>query len=89
MTDHEWQVLGARLRRSRRMQDFTSDALAKKAGTTRNIISALENSRKPGVSLDVLVRIATALGVSLDYLVGRKDAESVEREPADAVLVAS
>lgn len=87
MTAQEWQILGARLRRTRRMQDVTAAALAEKAGTNRNMISALENTRKPGVSLDVVVRIAQVLGVSLDYLVGRKDAESVERQPAAVELV--
>jgi transcriptional regulator with XRE-family HTH domain len=82
MTEQEWQVLGARLRRIRRGQDLTSQALAEKAGTTRVTISALENRRKPGVSFAVVVRIAQVLGVSLDYLAGRKDDESVEIEPA-------
>ena len=82
MTDQEWQVLGSRLRRVRRAQDLTSKALAERAGTTRVTISALENRRKPGVSFDVLFRIADVLGVSLDYLAGRKDEESIKIEPA-------
>jgi transcriptional regulator with XRE-family HTH domain len=87
MTEQEWRVLGRRLRQVRRRQDLTSAALAAKAGTTRVTISALENTRKPGVSFDVLVRIAAVLGVSLDYLAGRKDDESVEFEPTAAALV--
>jgi transcriptional regulator with XRE-family HTH domain len=77
MTKQEWLVLGARLRQVRRRQDLTSEALAEKAGTTRATISALENTRKPGVSFQVVVRIAAVLGVSLDYLAGRKDEDSV------------
>jgi transcriptional regulator with XRE-family HTH domain len=77
MTEHEWRVLGTRLRQVRRRQDLTSEALAKKAGTTRVTISALENTRKPGVSFDVVVRIAGVLGVSLDYLAGRKDEDTI------------
>ena len=77
MTEHEWRVLGTRLRQVRRTHDLTSQALATKAGTTRVTISALENTRKPRVSFDVVVRIAQVLGVSLDYLAGRKDEESV------------
>jgi transcriptional regulator with XRE-family HTH domain len=73
MTKEEWHVLGKRLRQVRRMQDLTSQALATKAGTTRVTISALENTRKPGVSFDVVVRIAQVLNVSLDYLSGRKN----------------
>jgi transcriptional regulator with XRE-family HTH domain len=77
MTEQQWRVLGARLRQVRRRQDLTSEALAKKAGTTRVTISALENTRKPGVSFDVVARIAAVLGVSLDYLAGRKDDDTV------------
>ena len=83
MTEHEWRVLGTRLRQVRRRQDLTSQSLATRAGTTRVTISALENTRKPGVSFDVLFRIADVLGVSLDYLAGRKDDESVELEPTE------
>jgi transcriptional regulator with XRE-family HTH domain len=82
MTEQEWRVLGARLRQVRRRQDLTSEALAKKAGTTRVTISALENTRKPGVSFQVVVRIAQVLGVSLDYLAGRKDEDTVARPAA-------
>jgi transcriptional regulator with XRE-family HTH domain len=53
-------------------------------GTARETFSRLENTKKPLASFDVLVRIAEVLGVSLDYLAGRKDTEKVEREPADA-----
>jgi transcriptional regulator with XRE-family HTH domain len=77
MTEQEWPVLGGRLRRARRMQDLTSDALARQAGTTRAVISALEHARKPGISFAVLVRIAKVLGVSLDYLAGRKDDDTI------------
>ena len=87
MTDKEWRMLGARLRQVRRRQDLTSQALADKAGTTRVTISALENRRKPGVSFAVLYRIADVLGVSMDYLAGRTDDESVEQEPAAVDLV--
>lgn len=87
MTEQEWRILGTRLRQVRRRQDLTSEELATKARTTRVTISALENTRKPGVSFDVVVRIAGVLGISLDYLAGRKDDESVELEPAAAVSI--
>ena len=67
------------------MQDLTSEDLAREAGTTRATISALENTRKPRVSFDVVVRIAAVLGVSLDYLAGRKDREEIERVAAVGV----
>jgi transcriptional regulator with XRE-family HTH domain len=82
MTEQEWQVLGKRLRQVRRRHDLTSEQLATKAGTTRVTISALENTRKPRVSFDVVVRIAGVLGISLDYLAGRKEKEEIELLPA-------
>jgi len=77
MTEQEWRVLGERLRRVRRRHDLTSAQLAERAGTTRATISALENRRKLRVSFDVMARIAAVLGVSLDWLAGRKDEETV------------
>ena len=56
-------------------------------GTGRTTISRLENNKKPQVSFDVLFRIADALGVSLDYLAGRKDDESIKRLPIMPTLV--
>ena len=79
MTPQEWRVLGARLRQVRRQQDLTSEELAKKAGTTRILISALENTRKPRVSFDVVDRIAKALNISLDYLAGRKNEDTIAK----------
>src|SRR5262245_53976074 len=84
MTTKEWQLLGTRLRQVRRRLDLTSEALAKKAGTTRVTISALENTRKPRVSFDVVVRIAQVLNISLDYLAGRKDDDTIA-VPTDPV----
>lgn len=82
MTKEEWRVLGRRLRQVRRRLDLTSQELAEKAGTTRVTISALENTRKPGVSFDVVVRIARELNISLDYLAGRKDEDTIARPAA-------
>jgi transcriptional regulator with XRE-family HTH domain len=87
MTKEEWRILGTRLRQVRRRQDLTSEELAAKAGTTRVTISALENTRKPRISFDVVMRVASVLGISLDYLAGRKDDERVRREPAAVELV--
>ncbi len=66
----DWYLVGERVHLARRRRRLTSQQLATKAGTTRVTVSKLENARKPRVTLDVVVRIAKALGVSLDYLVG-------------------
>jgi transcriptional regulator with XRE-family HTH domain len=70
-------LLGERLHTIRRRRGLTLKELARRAGTSYVGISKLEHGQKPQVSLDVVVRLAEVLGVSLDYLVGRKDDEEV------------
>ena len=86
MDDRAWQLLSERLHTIRRRRGLTSKDLATEVGTGRTTISRLENNNKPRVSFDVLVRIAEVLDVSLDYLAGRKDEESVLL-PAAADLI--
>jgi transcriptional regulator with XRE-family HTH domain len=87
MDEKAWQILGERIHIIRRRRGLTSKELATKVGTGRTTISRLENNSKPQVSFDVVVRIADALNVSLDYLTGRKDDEEIESEPAAVELV--
>jgi transcriptional regulator with XRE-family HTH domain len=82
MDERAWQLLAERMYTIRRRLGLTSKELATRVGTGRTTISRLENTSKPQVTFDVLVRIADVLGVSLDYLAGRKDDERVEFEPA-------
>ena len=86
MDDRAWRTLGERIHMMRRRRGLTSKELATQVGTGRTTISRLENNSKPQVSFDVLYRIADVLGVSLDYLAGRKEDESVELEPTVAAL---
>jgi transcriptional regulator with XRE-family HTH domain len=72
-----WEVLGERLHIARRRRDLTQQGLAVQAGTTRVTISRLERVDKPQVSFDVLARIAGVLAVSLDWLAGRKDSDTI------------
>ena len=71
-------LLGERLHTIRRRRGLTLKELARRAGTSYVGVSNLERGQKPQVSLDVVVRLADVLKVSLDYLVGRKDEEGVE-----------
>jgi transcriptional regulator with XRE-family HTH domain len=73
-------LLGERLHTIRRRRGLTLKELARRAGTSYVGVSKLEHGQKPQVSLDVVVRLAEVLEVSLDYLVGRKDEEEVELE---------
>ena len=56
----------------RRCRGLTLKDLAAQAGTSFATVSRMERGTKPQVSLDVASRVATVLGVSLDWLVGRQ-----------------
>lgn len=61
-----------RLSKIRKKRELSQDALARKAGLPATAISHFEsNTRKP--SFDNLRKIADALEVSIDYLMGRTD----------------
>ena len=68
-----WNVLGERLHTLRRRNQWTLKEIAARAGTSYVTVSLLERGKKPQITLDVVVRLAEVLDVSVDYLVGRKD----------------
>jgi transcriptional regulator with XRE-family HTH domain len=73
-------AFGARLYAARKAKGLTQRALGDAVGTTSQTISNYEVGKgvDPGGAL--LVRLASVLGVSLDYLVGT-DASTRERPP--------
>lgn len=63
-------VFTKRLIATRKLRDLSQDGLAKKAGLPATAISHFESgARKP--SFDNLRKLADALDVSIDYLMGR------------------
>ena len=59
---------GDRIRESREAKGWTQDALATKAGgISKGFLSDLENNKRD-VGAQYLLRIANALGVSMDFL---------------------
>ena len=72
---------GDRIRERRDQRGWTQDALAEKAGISKGFLSDLENNKR-NVSADYALRIANALGVSLDYLIrGELTKRDEERAP--------
>jgi transcriptional regulator with XRE-family HTH domain len=64
------QIFPARLRQARELRDLSQGELAEKAGMQASAISHFETGgRKP--SFDNLRRLADALDVTTDFLVGR------------------
>lgn len=69
---------GDRIREIREAHGMTQDELAQRAGISKGFLSDVENNRR-NISSEYLLRIANALGASVDYLL-RGDA----REPSRA-----
>jgi putative transcriptional regulator len=80
------ETLGRRIRRARLHRDITQKALADLVGISRNAMNKLEKGDTQNPHMSHLRKLADALGVSMDYLAGRKDEES-EFEPTTPVLV--
>jgi len=77
-------MIGERLRRLRDKRGLSVRQLARLAEVPHETISRLENNQQRHPSLPVAMRLAKALGVTLDYLAGMYEDED-EDEPAQAV----
>ena len=61
------EIFGKRVREVRHERGWTQEQLAFEAGVKRAYLSEIENGQR-NVSLDVVEKLATALGVSPDSL---------------------
>ena len=75
-----WKALGQKIRRARRGRDLTQSQLAEIVEVHYITISRIENGQLPGVTLALIAKIAEALSLSVDDLIG-------EFEPTDEALV--
>ena len=80
-------ILGKRVLLRRRDLHLTQKELAEQAGISANTIARLERGGVQDLRGNAIVRLADALGVSTDYLLGRKAEEESEHEPAAVALV--
>jgi transcriptional regulator with XRE-family HTH domain len=74
-------TFGARLKQLRELAGLSQNELAKRAGISRPIISQLEADQQRTTSVETARRLARALGISLDLLVGTDD-DASEWAPA-------
>ena len=73
------ETIGDRIQKTRAQLNWTQDKLAEEANVNRVTIAKYESNRaKPGAK--VLSRIASALGVKADYLLGISDLTEEEDE---------
>jgi transcriptional regulator with XRE-family HTH domain len=70
-------LLGQRLKEHRQRQRLTQQELAEQSGVPQPLISDLDRGKRTGVTLEMAVRLARMLAVSVDYLAG-----TWEDEPA-------
>lgn len=67
-------TIGQHITALRKSKSFSQSELGKKVGTSGDIIGRYERDEvKP--SIEVIIKIADALEVSIDYLVGKTDFE--------------
>ena len=60
--------LATAIRQIRERQDMTQEQLGKRAKVTRSYVALIETGRKTNPSLDILRRLAHALGVPVTEL---------------------
>src|SRR3954471_13365040 len=64
---------GDRIKELRTEKELTLEQLAEKTNSSKSYIWELENKNPPRPSAEKLAAIATALGVTVDYLLGTDD----------------
>ena len=72
--------LGRRLRRIRRLRDWTQDELAKRSGINVITISRLETGNAEHAYAKTVRDLARTLKVSADYLLGLSDDDRIMRQ---------
>ena len=75
-------MLGARLKKSRERLGWSQSELARRAGVPQPFISQLESGQRDSITTDNARRLARALGVGVDYLIGTWDYEETPESAA-------
>lgn len=71
--------LGERITQLRKQQNLSQDELAKKVGVSRTIIGNYERDTNTP-SIEVLLKIAKAFNVSIDFLVGEGKLSTLDKD---------
>lgn len=77
------ETFGARLMRLRREKQFNQGELAQQAGVRQSLISMLEHGGRTGekLQLGIALRLADALGVTVEYLATGRTRPRAKRAP--------
>ena len=72
MDSRSSKTLASNIKRCRAKAGLSQDQLARKAGIPYSTFLKIESGYTPNPSIQAVVSIADALGVSIDELVGKK-----------------
>ena len=72
-------TLGERIAQQRKRRGLSQSALARESNVSREAIGKYERG-EASASVEMAKRIADALGVTLDYLIGEGDLAELDRE---------
>jgi len=79
--ENRMATTGDRIRKLREDRGWTQEKLASEAGISKGFLSDVESSNR-NISSEYVLRIANALGASLDFILrGEPGTREVEREP--------
>ena len=73
-------TVGERIKEVREAKGWTQDRLATEADISKSFLSEVEKHGK-NISLDLLLKVATALGASVGYLASGEGSQPGERKP--------
>lgn len=73
-------TVGERIKEVREVKGWTQEKLAAEADISRSFLSEVEKHGK-NISLDLLLKVATALGASVGYLASGEGLQPGERRP--------
>lgn len=79
-------IFGERLKQARELRGLTQSELGAKARLSPIQISHFETGVRPNASADTLVKLANALSVSIDFLLGRSEEVQAKGGKVEAVL---
>lgn len=74
--------LGKKIRKLRKENLFSLENLANLSGMSKSYLWELENKRASNPTTNKLTKIATALGVTIEYLAGNKELDNSVLEKA-------
>lgn len=77
---------GERIRQLRIENGYTQEALAKKLGVDRSLLSHIEAGKR-GCSVDLLVQLSDLFGVTLDLLILGREQESNDKAALEKEIV--